>query len=98
MRVNVSALAQAIGSFTDTMATGGDPAAGTSLTPQSAIASVNSPAAAAVVNMVDVMKQFDANGNAIGSAVAAASPTTSLTLPGQANPANNGLLTTGGKG
>jgi hypothetical protein len=98
MRVNVSALAQAIGSFTDTMATGGDPAAGTSLTPQSAIATVNSPVAAAVVNMVDVMKQFDANGNAIGSAVAAASPTTSLTLPGQANPANNGLLTTGGKG
>jgi hypothetical protein len=98
LRGNVSALAQAIGSFTDSMATTGTPAVGTSLTPQSAVPSVNSPAAVAVANMADVMKQFDANGNAIGSAVAAASPTTTLTLPGQANPVNNGLLTTGGKG
>jgi hypothetical protein len=98
LRGNVSALAQAIGSFTDSMATAGTPAAGTTLTPQSAIPSVNSPTAVAVANMADVMKQFDANGNAIGSAMAAASPTTSLTLPGQVNPANNGLLTTGGKG
>jgi hypothetical protein len=94
MRVNVSALAQAIGSFTDRT---GDPATtGTGLTVP--VPSALTPTAVAVVNMVDVMKQFDANGNALGGTVAGASPTTSLTLPGQANLATNGLLTTGGKG
>jgi hypothetical protein len=67
LRANVSALAQAIGSFTDSIATVGAPAAGVSLTPQSEVCAVNALSTATVVNMVDVMKQFDANGNPAGS-------------------------------
>jgi hypothetical protein len=67
MRVNVCALAQAIGSFADAISVAGDPAAGVSLTLQSALPSGNPMVAAVVVNMVDAMKHFDANGNPAGT-------------------------------
>jgi hypothetical protein len=67
MQLNVSALAQAIGSFSDTVPAAGGSVTGASLTSQTANSLANLPTVAAVANMADVMKQFDANGNPGGA-------------------------------
>jgi hypothetical protein len=47
--------------------------------------------------MVDVMKQFDSNGNQLASPLAVVpSTTTALKMPGANDPANNGVLSSGG--
>jgi hypothetical protein len=84
MQLNVSALAHAIGSFADTMPIAGGSATGASLTSQAANPLANSPTVAAVANMADVMKQFDANGNPGGA------PGTTVNL--SVLPGANGLL------
>jgi hypothetical protein len=70
MRANVSALAQAIGAFPDSNSMVGDPATDVSLTLQSAMPSGSPLAAATVVTMVGVMKQFDADGNPVLAPIA----------------------------
>jgi hypothetical protein len=93
MRANVSALAQAIGAFPDSHSTVGDPATDVSLTLQSAMPPGNPLAAAAVVNMVDVMKQFDANGNPAGAPTASVSMNVAPSASGLIGQASN-LATT----
>jgi hypothetical protein len=92
LRSRVSSLAQAIGSF-------GDAGVSTDglVTPQlNATGTTNStstPTSLAVVSMADVMKQFDANGNSLGSPVsAAASTTTTLKLTGTQDTVASGVL------
>ena len=88
----VSGLAQAIGSFAESGvnetlavprldATGG------------AVASNTTATALTVGSMVDVMKQFDANGNLLAKpGTAVASGSTTLNLPGVQDPASAGFL------
>jgi hypothetical protein len=92
LRSRVSGLAQAIGSFeatspaTDQMAAQGSGANG----------NANTPALQAVSSMVDVLKQFDANGKPLtGSALTASAPKLSTT-PGLVDPNSSGYLTSGG--
>ena len=47
--------------------------------------------------MADVMRQFDANGNMLGTSATAAVSSKSLNLPGIQDPAGNGFLASGGK-
>jgi hypothetical protein len=100
MRTQVSLLAQAIGTYANGQGAPDAPSA-LQLSPVGA-SGASSPgstgASLAVVSMVDVMKQFDANGNLLGSSVATAAPTaTSLTVPGLQNPNTTGILASGGK-
>lgn len=61
----------------------------------SALASSN--AALAAGSMADVLKQFDANGNRVGSpSLAVASLTKPVNAPGTQDPMNNGFLAGGG--
>ncbi len=83
LRFKVSSLAQVIGSFADAAETQSNSAT----LPLSAPTPSNSggtPVALAVVGMVDVMKQFDANGNLIGGTsptpTAATQPLTGASL------------------
>jgi hypothetical protein len=47
--------------------------------------------------MADVMKQFDSNGNPLGSPLASASSALpALKLPGANDQTNNGVLSSGG--
>jgi hypothetical protein len=88
----VSSLVQVIGSFGELSA---DTNALTSslLDTSGGTASMSSVTSLAVVSMVDVMKQFDANGNLLGSQDATvASAGTSLNVPGIQDPAKSGYL------
>jgi hypothetical protein len=52
----------------------------------------------AVVSMADAMKQFDFNGNQVGSYMASAgTPTKSLSLPTRQDQPDSSVLTIGGK-
>jgi len=51
-----------------------------------------------VVSMVDVMKQFDANGNPLVGAAAATLQSVTLTVPKLQDTASTGMLASGGKG
>jgi hypothetical protein len=98
LRTRVSGLAQAIGSFGDSNGVQ-DVVTGLRMdTAVSSIASTNAVASLAVVSMVDVMKQFDSNGNLLtqstNTGVASIKP---LSLSGLQDTANQGILTTGGK-
>jgi hypothetical protein len=97
LRTRVSSLAQAMGSFSGT-GTADEALLSPRLDAVAGAATANTGASLAVVSMVDVMKQFDANGSLIGSqATTAAALGKSLNLPGIADPASSGLLTTGSK-
>ena len=97
MHSRVSGLAQAISAFVPVDAVASN-APVASLASSGVSTFTNTPVALAVVSMVDVMKQFDANGNQLVSGVSAApSSTKSLTVPGLNDLAANGLLATGGK-
>jgi hypothetical protein len=96
LRVQVSGMAQAMGSFVDT---GAAPSglATTALDGASTAPSL-SPVALAVTSMADAMKQFDSSGNVQGSQVAlGGSATTALTLKGINDPTSGDILATGGK-
>jgi hypothetical protein len=101
LRSRVTSLAQAIGSFgsVDAQSSG---IVAPNLNATSNVSTAQSPVALAATSMADVMKQFDSNGAMLGApAIAAvastASTTKSLNLPGIQDPANSGILTTGGK-
>ncbi|MDR3411074.1 MAG: hypothetical protein P4L87_09060, partial [Formivibrio sp.] len=97
LRTLVSTLTQTIGAFA-----GSQDASGGSTSPQLAPAVSNpssaAPSTLASVNMAEVMKQFDANGQTITNLAGAAVPsTTSLTLPGSQSALSSGFLVGGGK-
>jgi hypothetical protein len=101
LRTRVSSLAQAIGSFGEA-----DPTSSGLTVPKldaaSATPAAQSPVAIAALNMADVMKQFDPNGALLGgsatTSVGVGLPSTkSLNLPGSQDPANSGILSSGGK-
>ena len=91
LRTIVSSLARAIGTF-DQADTGDDAfsAPGTG-SPGSAADKASVPNLA-VASMADVMKQFDSNGNLVGSNSTIASPTKALNLPGVQDSASKGFL------
>ena len=94
LRTQVSGLAQAIGSFA-TADSSGDSASGQTLTGTGTLPPTS--VGLAVVSMVDVMKQFDANGNPLGGAVnVAGTNSTTLTVPKLNDTASGGMLTGGG--
>jgi hypothetical protein len=98
LRSRVSGLAQAIGSFGNADPTDSLLTAGTRLDTSGGVAATASPASLAVASMADVMKQFDANGNLLGSQGPSASTLTkTLNLPGMQDPNGGGILSTGGK-
>ena len=88
LRTQVSGLAQAISSF----AGGSDESAKDALTRLPTSTNGPNTPTLAVVNMVDAMKQFDANGNLISKQTPLASPTP--VVPGSAleDPTKSGLL------
>jgi hypothetical protein len=92
IRSSVSHLAQAMGSFDALNAAARDQTA--SQTPASPTqAPAPSAAALTVASMVDVMKRFDNNGNALfATNSGAAAVGKSITLPGLQDPAKNGML------
>jgi len=97
LTAKVSSLAQAIGTYADTGVPAAD-AASTQLAGANSTAGTNTPASLAVVSMVDVMKQFDTNGNPLASPVTTAATTSnSLAISGLKDPATSGILATGGK-
>jgi hypothetical protein len=92
IRSSVSNLAQAIGSFDSLNAAARDQHAA-----QAANSPAQTPASSAatltVASMVDVMKRFDSNGQALfASGTGAAALGKSITLPGLQDPAKNGML------
>jgi hypothetical protein len=92
LRARVSNLAQALGAFNATDAADG---AGTSPSLDPTKVQTTSANSLAVVSMVDVMKQFDANGNLVAPvAPAAAALGKSLTVPGTQDGVNNAILAT----
>jgi hypothetical protein len=95
LRARVSDLAQAMGSFDGG---GSTTDAGTSLPGTASGGNLGSSAASlAVVSMVDVMKQFDSNGNQLTSQVSTtASVGKTLNMPGTGDPAANALLASNG--
>jgi len=96
LRTRVSSLAQAMGSFSEG-AGAVDTLAAPSLNVAGNVPSTIGGAGLAVGGMVDVMKQFDSNGNQLASPLAATpSTTTALKMPGATDPANGGVLTSGG--
>ena len=95
LRSRVTNLAQALGSF-DLSSAVENGLSTPRLDVQSGVGSTNTTVSLTVGSMVDVMKQFDSNGNMVasqGNAVVALGK--SLTLPGIQDPANNGFLATG---
>jgi hypothetical protein len=96
LRTRVTSLAQAIGSFGATGLVAESPSS-TQLDTSGTLP-VNSAPALAVLNMVDVMRQFDANGNQIANPAAIGSATNALSVPGLKIPAQEGVLVGGGKG
>jgi hypothetical protein len=99
LRTKVSGMAQAIGTFADAgLESMTGPGGGAQMPGSGQAASAGSLASTAMVGMADVLKQFDSNGNLIGSQMnAAASANKALTLPGVHEPTANGILATGGK-
>jgi len=96
LRSRVSNLAQAMGAFASTEAVDSTQTTPGLLT-TGAVAAASTAASLTVGSMVDVMKQFDANGNLVAKPdAAAASLGKTLTLPGIQDPANNGFLAAGG--
>jgi hypothetical protein len=96
LRSRATGLAQAIGAFGDTGIVGGEITTA-QLNGAVGVPSTATPGSLAVLNMVDVMKQFDTNGNQVGSqAVTTASTAKSLKLPGVQEPGSNGVLTING--
>jgi hypothetical protein len=96
LRARVSSLAQAIGSFGDGSGTL-DTLSAPRLDTLTSTLSVRSTATLAVGSMVDVMKQFDANGNQIASPLTTASSAKPvLKVPGVNDPTNTGILSSGG--
>jgi hypothetical protein len=95
LRSRVSSLAQAIGSFDEDVVQN-EP--GSILPVDNAAASAASRSAihsmVAISNMVDVLKQFDVNGNPLaqGTGVALASTTKAISLHGQQDPLGGGFL------
>ena len=90
IRSSVSNLAQAIGSFESIGAANRE--AGAVLAPESRTPA-QSAAVLAVNSMVDVMKGFDSNGNALFSANSgSAALGKNITLPNLQDPAKNGIL------
>jgi hypothetical protein len=97
LRSRVSSLAQAMGAFGSTSDVQ-DAVFGTPLDTSGGLAAGPTPAALTVGSMVDVMKQFDANGRPVGApATVVAALGKSLSLPGLPDPSSNGFLATGGK-
>jgi len=94
LRALVSGLAQAMGSFS-TAGTAKEALPGTQLDATTGVATAATSASLAVMSMVDVMKQFDANGGLIGSSTTTASLGKSLNLPGVQDPVNTVFLTIG---
>ena len=92
LRTQVTGLAQAISSFGDTAGA----------TPFSALPSLNGDAAQTkqatqtLVSMVDVMKQFDANGNMLSKQVPLAASLTSPSGAGVMDPTQSALLASPG--
>ena len=96
LRSRVSSLAQAISSF-DGSAAPDDGMAVLRLDNSDPSGLTKSNAALAVGSMADVLKQFDANGNRVGSpSVAVAALTKPVNAPGKVDPMNNGFLAGGG--
>jgi hypothetical protein len=93
LRTRVSSLAQVMGAFGNTSpATNAVP--GANLSAPAGVATT--AATLAVVSMVDVMKQFDANGSLIGApASTVAAPGSTLAQTGLQNPASAGWLAIG---
>ncbi|OGB32562.1 MAG: hypothetical protein A3F78_11155 [Burkholderiales bacterium RIFCSPLOWO2_12_FULL_61_40] len=97
LRTRVSSLAQAIGSFGGSGAADDMLGAGVKLGTSGGVAASATAGALAAVGMADVMRQFDANGNMLGTSGTAAVSGKSLNLPGIQDPAGNGFLASGGK-
>jgi hypothetical protein len=94
LRARVSELAQAMGSFDGSS---GTTDAGATLSGAASGAPGSSAASLAVVSMVDVMKQFDSNGNQLTSQVSTtASVGKTLNMSGTSDPAANALLASNG--
>jgi hypothetical protein len=93
--MKVSELAQAISGFAETSAS---PSASTVQLSMGVGAEVNStPSTLAVASMVDVLKQFDANGTPIAApGTAIATQTTTLTVPKLQDGIAGGLLSSRG--
>ena len=103
LRSKVSSLAQAMGSFA---VTGEDPATAgiPSLSAAGSSGAPTTTATLAVVSMADVMKQFDANGQALGSSAGLVSQSlanpsnlSSDILRGKDNAMGSGLLVSNSK-
>jgi hypothetical protein len=91
LRTMVSGLARAIGTFDESIGSGGTHSApgqeaGANGVPKVALQSL------AVANMADVMKQFDSNGNLVGAPSTLLASTKSLNLPGAQDAATKGFL------
>ena len=91
LRTVVSGLARAIGTFDESVGSGGmysapGQEAGANGVPKVATQSL------AVANMADVMKQFDSNGNMVGAPSTLLASTKSLNLPGAQDTATKGFL------
>jgi hypothetical protein len=96
IRASVSNLAQALGAF-DSIAAVTNPVGAAPGDAKPAASTGSAAAALTVASMVDVMKRFDSNGNAlISSGQAAASLGKTLNLPGVADSARNGMLVSSG--
>lgn len=96
LRFRVSGIAQAMGSFADKAMSQGDALTLPSTPPSVNVATGSSSAAIAVVSMADVMRQFDSNGNLIGSPAMLASSSTVWTATSTKDAPTTGLLATGG--
>ncbi len=97
LRTQVSNMAQAMGTFVETVAVQSsapalqlDSGAPTPGLPKSSVA-------LAVASMADAMKQFDSNGNMLGSPSLAVPTLTQLKLNATQDPNAGGILATGGK-
>jgi hypothetical protein len=87
LRTQVSGMAQAISSFT-----AGDKASTAGLPSAQSGSGLPSLATLAVGSMVDAMKQFDANGNAIGKPTAIAAALPSVAGSALQDPTQSALL------
>jgi hypothetical protein len=97
LRSLASNLAQAMGSYGDS-SSAQSLLSGARYDASSSVAATNTAFSLAVVSMVDVMKQFDSNGNMLGSqGISAASLGKSLNLLGIQDPVTHGFLALGGK-
>jgi hypothetical protein len=97
LRSRVSSMAQAMGAFGGAGETE-ETAVGERFDTTGGVAAAPAAAALTVGSMVDVMKQFDANGRPVGaSATVVAALGKSLSLPGLPDPTSNSFLAAGGK-